>query len=114
MLSNERYEASSITGLYVLMKPYRKRCSSVRRAAASNSASHSAGISSLPGIITHNHPALIPPNHHGTASRQFMMKASVGHTAQSPVKVATTYGPTPGGTAHLTIHGRCPRPLQDL
>ena len=45
MVSNARKEASSSTGLYVRMKAYRNRVRNGRREAASNSSSHSAGIS---------------------------------------------------------------------
>src|SRR5438309_10016882 len=44
MESKDRYFSSSNTGLYVWMNEYRKRVSRGRRAAASNSSSHSRGM----------------------------------------------------------------------
>lgn len=51
MVSKARKRASSITGLYVLMKAYFQRSASGRRAAASKSASQSEGMGAFADVF---------------------------------------------------------------
>ena len=78
MVSNDRYLASSRTGLYVRMNAYRQRIASGRRAAASNSACQTGSMLGLSVILT----------------RQWYHPGSGKQTQTPRIQAASTGSPT--------------------